>query len=54
MTPGTAVWVRVGTSLRDHNPLLKAGTVLTANERLVQVRVDHHTLTVPRNFVKAA
>jgi len=51
---GAPVWVRVGTTLAGHNPILKAGTVLTANKRLVQVRVDHHTLTVPRNLVKAA
>ena len=54
MKKNTPVWVRIGTSRRNLNPLLKAGFVISANQRTVQVQIDDDTVTVPRQLVRVA
>ena len=51
---GSPVWVNVGTRLSNLNAILKAGTVLSANGRVVQVQINGDTLTVPRQLVRVA
>ena len=51
---GSPVWVHVGTRLSNLNAILKAGTVLSANGRVVQVRINDDTVTVPRSLVRSA